>query len=650
MRSKIIIPSEYRYTSVVRKFVYAFASNLGFTYSALRDLILVLDELMNNAIEHGYKMDPTKHIEVVCKVEGKYLALSVTDFGVGFDLRKYKIPSAQDFDYYVTERGRGLFLVNSLADRVIYDVNFENGTRVLIKKKIPSHIQQSIEYFKENRQYFEGLAKKFSVISNLSISLQIYEAEQRFEYIPHASVCKLISRVSNYRDLCESFHYKMRNKPADKFISACPLSFLCAGVPLTYKMENIGLFVIEPVITSEADKKRILNNFKKMNIGADYIEKIKKELDKVAVISREKLNALVDTLSMMANQIPIIRMQKDELQLLNSRIQSQNQKLKFLYEVTRTLAMAFRPQEEIFNYIYGVVKNIVGQCKITYWEYNESSRILTQHQNRTKKLRLAEGITGWVAYTGKAALVSNLSLDSRYRPDMEGQKDARTMLSIPIVSKKRLIGVIDLIRTVKQQDFSIVDLQTLSMFFVFIGYLIENNELYYQMNRQLEELSKLNMLTNTLVTIFDIDELLRVAVNKVAELMEAEKCSIMLLKDNELLIKAAHGIDMDIISKTRLKVGQGVAGWVVEKGESLLITDIEKDPRFRVKKNRKYKSKSFLSVPIKIKDKAIGVLNVTNRIDNQPFTKKDMNLLEIFATSVALALQNIEYVEQLKNK
>ena len=53
MRAKIIIPSAYKYTSVARKFVYAFANNIGFTYGALRDIILVLDELMNNAIEQA---------------------------------------------------------------------------------------------------------------------------------------------------------------------------------------------------------------------------------------------------------------------------------------------------------------------------------------------------------------------------------------------------------------------------------------------------------------------------------------------------------------------------------------------------------------------------------------------------------------------
>lgn len=646
MKVKIVIPSDYKFASVARRFVYSLAAEYEFSTSSLRDITLVLDELINNAIEHGYRMDASNFIEIGCGSDKDYFFTSVTDFGAGFDIGKYKIPAAQDFDYYVSARGRGIFIVNSLADAVVYDVNFEGGTRIIVKKQIPNNISRSSKYLERNRKYFKSIASKLSYISGIKITFLNYSEDMNIGMTPRSAICKILNDISKYTGACETFYNRYVKKHSNRSIENCPFSLLCSSVPVTYKMENIGFFLTEPVLGTGKEKRDIIKNLNKLNLSPDFITSAKNELENVKIVSRNKLDNILDILYVMANQMPLMKMNKEELELLNARIQEQSQKFRFLYQVTRSLAMSFRKKEDILTYVYEVVRNIVGQCRINYWRYDADTKQL-YIKNRNKRLHTGQGIAGWVAYTGKAALVSNINLDARYKPDIEG--NAKSMLSIPVMSKNNLLGVLSLLRTAAQPVFSMLDLQSLSVFSVFVGYLIENNELYYQVNRQLSESTKLNALTNALLTIFDMDLLLKVAGKKIADLMEAEKCSLMLLKDNKLLIKSAHGIDEDIIKKVRVKVGDGVAGWVVEKGKPLMIADIDKDPRFRSKKNRKYKSKSFLSVPIKVNGQAIGVLNVTNRRNNKAFSAKDLNLLEILATSIVLAIQNIEFVEKLKN-
>ena len=95
-------------------------------------LKLALHEALSNAVEHGNKNDPAKHVTVTCFVEPRQVSLAVEDEGEGFDWGT--VPDPTEEENLLKEGGRGIFLIRRYAD----DCRFEdNGRRVVIVKHIP---------------------------------------------------------------------------------------------------------------------------------------------------------------------------------------------------------------------------------------------------------------------------------------------------------------------------------------------------------------------------------------------------------------------------------------------------------------------------------------------------------------------------------
>ncbi|MCX7920220.1 MAG: ATP-binding protein [bacterium] len=154
--------------------------------------------------------------------------------------------------------------------------------------------------------------------------------------------------------------------------------------------------------------------------------------------------------------------------------------------------------------------------------------------------------------------------------------------------------------------------------------------------------------------ILELDTLLQMIVQLAAEQSYARKSSLMLLDTTtqELVIRTAFGIDNTSVVGIRVKVGKGIAGQVAKSGTAIWVKDIERDPRFRRKSKKKYLTKSFISVPLTIKNEVIGVLNVNDRIDNRSFTREDFELVTILASQAAVAIDNAKLyaeTEQMRN-
>jgi signal transduction histidine kinase/HD-GYP domain-containing protein (c-di-GMP phosphodiesterase class II) len=139
------------------------------------------------------------------------------------------------------------------------------------------------------------------------------------------------------------------------------------------------------------------------------------------------------------------------------------------------------------------------------------------------------------------------------------------------------------------------------------------------------------------------DHLTRLTVEMISEVMNARTASLMLVDEQaeELYIRAARGLRENVVSDTRIKVGESVAGWVAKHGQPLLVTNIEEDPRFGRPSLNQYETKSLLSVPVKVDGRVVGVININNKISCTPFTDDDRALLTSLSERVALAWKHV---------
>lgn len=132
------------------------------------------------------------------------------------------------------------------------------------------------------------------------------------------------------------------------------------------------------------------------------------------------------------------------------------------------------------------------------------------------------------------------------------------------------------------------------------------------------------------------------------ELLQSERASLMVLDEtaNELILKAASGLSTDPSSVPPVRVGEGVSGEVIDTGKALMVTDLRMAGRKPAPAERHYKTNSFISYPITIGGRKVGVLNVTDKSGGGTYDEVDLSLLEIIGPQVALALERAEWQER----
>lgn len=170
--------------------------------------------------------------------------------------------------------------------------------------------------------------------------------------------------------------------------------------------------------------------------------------------------------------------------------------------------------------------------------------------------------------------------------------------------------------------------------------------------RKLETLIEINTLINSDYT--DARELLQRILESATRLTEGEASSLLLLNpENErLYFEIALGSKGADVKKFSLNLGEGIAGWVAQNNRSLIVNDVASDPRFfsDISKKIGYTTESILAVPMRIKERCVGVIEMINKSDGKSFTEEDRQWLEVFANQAALAIQNARSFERARDE
>jgi signal transduction histidine kinase len=148
-------------------------------------------------------------------------------------------------------------------------------------------------------------------------------------------------------------------------------------------------------------------------------------------------------------------------------------------------------------------------------------------------------------------------------------------------------------------------------------------------------------MSHALITNSNQDQLLELVVHTAIEFIDGDTASLMLLDEGkrELRIAAACGLPQEVIASTRIPVGDGVAGFVAQEGEPLLLTSDGADPRVAPHLRRGEEIRSAICVPLILEGEVVGTLNVNRTRTVQDFDLSDLNTLSLFATQAVLALE-----------
>ncbi|MBB6478794.1 sigma-54-dependent Fis family transcriptional regulator [Spirochaeta isovalerica] len=170
--------------------------------------------------------------------------------------------------------------------------------------------------------------------------------------------------------------------------------------------------------------------------------------------------------------------------------------------------------------------------------------------------------------------------------------------------------------------------------------------------KRFNTLIEINSFINSNYT--DVKSLLTQILESASKLTGGDASSLLLVdrETNELFFEIALGPKGSEVKKFSVKMGEGIAGWVAQNNRSLIVNDVEEDPRFFSKISEKvgYATTSILAVPMRVKDQCVGVIEVINKESGRSFTDEDLEWLEIFSTQAGLAFQNAKQYQQMNKE
>ena len=169
--------------------------------------------------------------------------------------------------------------------------------------------------------------------------------------------------------------------------------------------------------------------------------------------------------------------------------------------------------------------------------------------------------------------------------------------------------------------------------------------------KRINQFTTLTELSAILNSTLDQAEVRKRAMEAATRLMNCMVGSLLLLDNNtnELYFEVALGDKGEKVKEVRLKEGEGIAGWVAKHSTPLVIPDVSKDPRHFKKADEKseFVTRDMLCVPLKVKDKIIGVLEAVNKLDHEVFNNHDLELFQLLANQVAIAIDNARLYEEI---
>ena len=172
-----------------------------------------------------------------------------------------------------------------------------------------------------------------------------------------------------------------------------------------------------------------------------------------------------------------------------------------------------------------------------------------------------------------------------------------------------------------------------------------------QLTRHSQELTIFHDVAQALTSSLDLDSILQTIMEKMAEYFRPDTWSLLMVDEehNELYFAIAVGDAAEALKNVRLKVGEGIAGWVAKHGEQLIVPDVEADPRFakRIDETTKWETRSIICVPLRSKLRVLGVIQLVN-VELKQFSEQEVFFLQSLCDYAAIAIENARWVERIQ--
>lgn len=337
----------------------------------------------------------------------------------------------------------------------------------------------------------------------------------------------------------------------------------------------------------------------------------------------------------------------DELKDLRDRYE----RLSLLYQVSNVIHSTLDPQQAL-KLILGEAVRLMRASSGSVVLVNPTTGFLEiqasiglPEQASDLRLRVGEGVTGWVARSGKPARVGDVRSDKRYIP-VRGE--IRSELAVPFEVGGDVRGVLN-VDSDRENAFSAADQELLEAVALQAARVIANTWMYEQLRLKARLFETLVSVSRTINSTLSLDEALLVVTREASLLVKAKMCSLMMLDDSgEFLdLRAHHGAGPDYLNKPRLGTNDSMLGIVVRRKKPLQVENVQVAGRYQhVGVARAEGLVSLLSVPLVFSGQAIGTLNVYTGSPHS-FSNEEIRILSAMAELSAIAIEKARLYERI---
>lgn len=266
---------------------------------------------------------------------------------------------------------------------------------------------------------------------------------------------------------------------------------------------------------------------------------------------------------------------------------------------------------------------------------------------RGEKVPKGKGIAGLVAETGEPLIVNDVKNDSRHFKDIDQISlfSTRNILCVPMKVIDKLVGVLEVVNSLGRGEFDSQDMKFLSYIADQAAIAINNRMLYDDLSSRVDELSSLYEISHTLSCASSEHDVFNDLLRSLTKCLSVEKASVMLFDEekNTLIIKARVGLPLEVTPNAEINMMESISGYVYKSGDPIIVTDIDKELSLPFK-NRKqhYKTKSFISIPMRYKENIIGVISMADKVSGSFFDAFDLRLFTTVSAHFAEVYENLK--------
>ncbi len=337
----------------------------------------------------------------------------------------------------------------------------------------------------------------------------------------------------------------------------------------------------------------------------------------------------------------------DELSALKERYE----RLELLYQVANVIHSTLEPQEALQLIVEQAVR-VTRASSGSVVLVNPTAGFLEIHASvglppkaAELKLRVGEGITGWVALKGEPVRSGNVAKDPRY---IRLREHVGSELAVPLVVGGDIRGVLN-VDSDRNDAFTAADQDLLEALSKSAANVIQNTWLYEQLRLKARLLETLSRVGQTINSALNLDDALQVITREACQMMQAKMSSLLMLDESRewLELRASYGAGENYVQRPRLSADESLVGIVVRRRKPIQVENVQTSSRYQsTGLARREGLVALLSVPLIFAGEAIGALNIyTGR--PYKFSNEEVRILSALAELSALAIEKARLYERI---